>query len=181
MLILAPQANNLTIDTRTKQQHGTLMSKIAEQRAKLHQVQSSVERIDNRMEGMENNSRAICSKLDETYLSVTSLRSLGEQIMAFIRTFPHEICDLLQGIMQANWRTYQAVMKIQERLAQLPTSLHDSNIQFTNVLGEYRELPYEYFCQWEVRVHDPYAISRLNKCQLSPLAIRGFPSLPIQE
>lgn len=170
-----------SIDTRTKQQHGTLMSKIAEQRATLHQVYSSVERIENRMEGMESSSRAICSKIDETHLSVTSLRSLGEQVVAFIRSFPHEIRDLLQVITQADWRTYQAVMQIQERLAQSPTSVHDSNIQFTNVLGEYRELPYEYFCQWEVRVHNPYAISRLYKCQPSPLAIRGFPSLPIQE
>lgn len=170
-----------SIDKRTKRQHGTLMSKIAEQRATLHQVHSSVERIENRMEGMESSSRAVCSKIDETHLSVTSLRSLGEQIKAFIRTFPHETRDLLQGIMQADWRTYQAVMQIQARLAQSPTSLHDSNIQFTDVLGEYRELPYEYFCQWEVRVHNAYAISRLYKCQPSPLAIRGFPSRPLQE
>lgn len=143
-----------SINARTKQEHGTLMSKIAQQRAIMHQLHESVERIENRIEGT---SRALSSKIDETHLSVMSLRFLGEQIKGFIRTFPLEISDLLQSIVQADWRTYQAILQIQERLARSPTALHDSsNIQFTNVLGEYRELPYEYFCQWEVRVQSPY-------------------------
>lgn len=156
------------------------MSKIAEQRATLHQVHDSIERVESKMEGVDSSCRAILSKVEETQTSVMSLRSLGEQIMAFIRTFPHDMRDLLQSIMQADWRTYQAVLQIQERLARSPTSLHDSNIQFTNVLGEYRELPYEYFCQWEVRVYT-YTINRLCECQPSPLAFRRVPSRPIQE
>ena len=132
------------------------MSKIAEQRAAMHQVHESVEHIESRMEGVESNSRAISSKVNETHLSVISLRCLGEQIKGFILTFPREIRELLQSIVQADWRTYQAVLQMQECLARSPTALHDSNIQFTNVLGEYRELPYEYFCQWEVRVQSPY-------------------------
>ena len=144
------------INTRTKQEHGTLMSKIAEQRATMHQLHESVGRIENRMEAMESNSRALSSKVDEIHLSVTSLRSVGEKIMGFICTFPNEVRELLQSIVQADWRTYQATLQIQERLAHSPTTLHESNIRFTNVLGEYRELPYEYFCQWEVRVQIPY-------------------------
>lgn len=132
------------------------MSKIAEQRATMHQLHESVDRIESRMERVESNSRALSSQLDETHLSVMSLRSLGELIVGFVRTFPHELRDLLQSTVQTDWRTYQAVLQIQERLARSPTTLHDSNIQFTNVLGEYRELPYEYFCQWEVRVQSPY-------------------------
>lgn len=155
-----------SINARTKQEHGTLMSKIAEQRATLHQAHESVNRIESRITGVEGISQSFSSKVDETHLSVTSLRSLGEQIMAFIRTFPHDIRDLLHSIMQADWRTYQAVLQIQERLARSPTSLHDSNIQFTNVLGKYRELPYEYFCQWEVCVHISYIISIL--CEYQP-------------
>ena len=157
------------------------MSKIAEQRATLHQVHDSIERVESKMEGLDSSCRAILSKVEETQTSVMSLRSLGEQIMASIRTFPHDMRDLLQSIMQADWRTYQAVLQIQERLARSPTSLHDSNIQFTNVLGEYRELPYEYFCQWEVRVHTSYTVNRLCECQPSPLAFRRVPSRPIQE
>ena len=148
-----------SINTRTKQEHGTLMSKIAEQRATIHQLHESVERIESRMEGMESNSRALSSKIDETHLTVTSLQSLGEQIKGFVRTFPQDIGELLQKLVRQDWRTYQAVLQIQERLARTPTALHDSNIHFTNVLGEYRELPYEYFCQWEVRVQSPYHYS----------------------
>ena len=157
------------------------MSKIAEQRATLQQCHESVERIESTVESVESNARALSSKVDEVHLSVTGMRSLGEQILAFMRTFPQDIRNLLQNIMQADWRTYQAVLQIQERLARSPTSVHDSNIQFTNVLGEYRELPYEFFCQWEVRVKNPYIISRLRECQRSPLAVRGFPSRRIQE
>lgn len=132
------------------------MSKIAEQRAALHQVQGLVERLDDRMEGIKATSRAtlnaISSQSNATHASIMSLRGLGEQIMGFISSFPKEIRDLLQGIMKSDWRTYQAILQIQQRLAQSPTSLHDSDIRFTNALGEYRELPYEYFCQWEVCV-----------------------------
>ena len=106
------------------------MSKIAEQRAILRQCHDSVQRIESRIEGVEISSRTVSSKVDETHLSMMSLRSLGEQIMAYIRTFPHDIRDLLQSMMQADWRTYQAVLQIQEHLARSPTSLHDSNIQF---------------------------------------------------
>ena len=138
------------------------MSKIAEQRATLHLVDESVKRIENRIESAESSTQTLSSKADNTHLSVMSLRSLGEQIMATVHTFPHDIRNLLHTVIQGDWRTYQAVLQIQERLARSPTSLHDSNIQFTNVLGEYRELPYEYFCQWEVRLHAPCHQSSLR-------------------
>lgn len=91
-----------SINTRTKQEHGTLMSKIAEQRATLHQVHDSIERVESKMGGVDSSCRAILSKVEETQTSVMSLRSLEEQIMVFIRTFPHDMRDLLQSIMQAD-------------------------------------------------------------------------------
>ena len=131
-----------SLNVRAKQDHGDLISKIAEQRAALHQVHGMVEHIEDRMEDVEATSQAkldaISSKSDATHASVMSLRNLAEQVMAFVGTFPREIRDLLYTIMQADWRTYQAVLQIQERLAHSPSSLHDSNIQFTNALGEYR-------------------------------------------
>ncbi|KAL9117597.1 MAG: hypothetical protein Q9187_005866, partial [Circinaria calcarea] len=154
-LLLATHSSQTvsSMGARAKQNHGDLISKIAEQRAALHQVHGMVEHIEHRMEGVEATSQAklddISSKSDATYASVISLRNLAEQVMAFVGTFPQEIRNLLYTIMQADWRTYQAVLQIQERLARSPSSLHGSNIQFTNALGEYRELPYEYFCHWE--------------------------------
>ena len=130
------------MNVRVKRNHGDLISKIARQRAALHQVHGTVEHIEDRMEGVEATSQAkmdaISSESDATHASVMSLRNLAEQVMAFVGTFPREIRDLLYTIMQANWRTYQAVLQIQERLAHSPSSLHSSNIQFTNALGEYR-------------------------------------------
>ena len=143
------------MNKRTKQEHGDLISRVVENRAALRQVQGFVEHIDDRVERIEATSQvrldAISSKSDAIQASLMNLRSLGDQIMAFVRSFPDEIRELLHKIVQVDWRTYQAVLQIQDRLDRSPTSLHDSNIHFTNVLGEYRELPYEYFCHWEVR------------------------------
>jgi len=119
------------------------MSKAAESRAAMQEVHGIVEHIDHSMEGvvttLEAKTGAISVKIDTINASIMSLRALGEQILGFVRTFPREIRDLLQTMIQTDWRTYQAVLKIQERLARSPNSLHESNIQFTNALGEYRE------------------------------------------
>lgn len=151
-----PRQTLSSMNIRTRQEHEDLISKVVENRAALQQVQGFVEQIEDRMEGMRATSQAkldaISSKSDALQVSVMSLRDLGEQVMVFVRTFPREIRQLLNTFMQVDWRTYQAVLQIQERLSRSPTSLHDSNIKFTNVLGEYRELPYEYFCHWEVRM-----------------------------
>ena len=76
-----------------------------------------------------------------------------DQILSFIRTFPQDIRERLQVLTQSDWRTYQAVLQVQDQIARSPTSLQESDIHFTNVLGEHRTLPYEYFCQWEVCVN----------------------------
>lgn len=119
------------------------MTKVVDTRAALHQVTGIVENIEARIEGIETTSRTrmdtMASNIEATAVSVMGLRALGGQIMGFVRTFPQEIRDLLQTIIQADWRTYQAVLQIQERLSRTPTSWHESNIQFTNALGEYRE------------------------------------------
>ncbi len=151
-----------SMNTQIKREHSDLMTKVAEHRAGLHQVQKTVDNIEGRMEGIEtarhDEFKAVSSKAEETQSSLTSLRNLGEQIMSFIRTFPQEIRDLLQSIVQSDWRTYQAVLQIQDRLARAPSSLHDFNIRFVNALGEYRELPYEHFCHWEVCTPLPVAL-----------------------
>lgn len=95
-----------------------------EQRAALHQVHSTVERIESRLNDVETTSRAkldnISSRGDTLHRSVNSLSSLAEQVKAFISSFPQEIRSLLYTIIQADWRTYQAILQIQERLSQCP-------------------------------------------------------------
>ena len=108
--------------------------------------------MDKLVDVTDTKTKAIADKIEATNTSVVSLRTLGNQIMDFLKTFPREIRDVLQKIMQADWRTYQAVLRIQEHLARSPSSLNESNLQFTNALGEFSLLPYEHFCHWEVRI-----------------------------
>ena len=144
------------MSARTKREHGDLLSKVAEHRAAMHTVQASVEQLKDGVAevGVDMRGRldAISSLADATKVSIISMRSLGEQILAYIRTFPIEIRSLLRTIVQNNWHMYQVLLQVQQNTSRPPTSQHASNIRFTNVLGEYRELPYEYFCQWEVRI-----------------------------
>lgn len=146
--------------TRVQRDHRDLMSMITEQRAALHKVHDIAEHVENRLGNLDSTTQArldaTSSKSDATYNSVMSLRNIGEQIGLFIRSFPREIRDLLHAILRADFRTYQAVLQIQESISRAPSSLHGSDIRFTNALGEYRELPYEYFCHWEVRLQQTY-------------------------
>lgn len=131
------------MDSRAKREHGDLRAKVAENRAALQQVTGIAEGIKDSMEGIQTTTETrmdtIVSMIDATHTSVTSLRTLGEQIMSFIKTFPREMRDLLETVIKADWRTYRAVLQIQDRLAQSPSYLLESNIRFTNALGEYRE------------------------------------------
>ena len=162
----------LRMDTRNQEKHSDLMSKAAEHRAALHKVQDGVAQIedkmsragavfDRRLDGIENDitqaektsSRCldeISAKVGDTRTSVMSLRSTGEQILKFLRTFPGEMRELLENILRANWQTYQVLLRIQQSTTRSPTGLLESNIRFEDALGEYRELPYEFFRHWEV-------------------------------
>ena len=142
------------MNSRTAREHGDLMSKIAEHRATVLHVQNQLDSLKVNVieEGTATRAslNAISSDTNATQTSVTNLRTLTEQIAGYIRTFPQNVRDALQAPMQSNWQMYQVLLQIQQAVSRAPTSLHTSNIRFTNALGEYRELPYEYFCHWEV-------------------------------
>ncbi|KAL8951486.1 MAG: hypothetical protein Q9222_002540 [Ikaeria aurantiellina] len=139
---------------RTKHELNVSRARDDEHRVALKDIQNAVKDLDIKMSSTavaaEGGLRTLSDKISESNTSVHSLRSIGEQILDFVKTFPQEIRARMQTIAQADWRTYEAVLQLQEHVAHAPTSLHDSNIQFTNVLGEHRSLPYEYFCHWEV-------------------------------
>ena len=145
-----------SFNLRAKREYSELESKIVEHKFALGQIEKTVGSVEHKMDKFEavvdTNTKAMVDKMEGINTSVVSLRTLGYQIMEFLKTFPRDIRDVLQNIVQADWRTYQAVLRIQEHLARSPSSLDESNIQFTNGLGEHSSLPYEYFCQWEVRV-----------------------------
>ena len=162
------------IDSRNEEKHSDLMSKAAEHRAALHKVQDGIVQIEKkvvqaesafhqRLESIENDMsktvessdrhfHEITAKVEGTQTSVTSLRSTGEQILHCLRTFPQEMRGMLENIIRANWQMYQILLNIQQRTDRSPTGLLESNIRFEDALGDYRELPYEFFRHWEVRI-----------------------------
>ena len=129
------------------------MTKVAEHRAALEQVQHRLINIEENMTNADHmyNARlnAISDKVGETQQSVLSLRGIGEQISALLRSFPLEMRDLLQGILQSNWHIYQILLQIQHNPPKSPTGLLDSNIKFEDAMGDRRELPYDIFRHWE--------------------------------
>lgn len=76
-------------NTGARQNHGELLSKIAEQRVALHNIQSKVEYIESQMEvdgaPAQAKLNAISLKSDATHASMISLRSLAEQFVALCR------------------------------------------------------------------------------------------------
>ena len=162
--------------SRDEEKHTDLMSKAAEHRAALYKVEEGMVQIgekisqvgaacEQRLDGVEDNvSQAketsnrrfdeIGAKFEDTRTSVMSLRTTWEQILGCLGTFPRarEMRELLQKILRANWQMYQILLKIQQSTARSPTGLLESNIRFEDALGDYREMPYEYFRHWEVRI-----------------------------
>lgn len=141
------------IEVRGKKEHTYLMTKVAEHRAALEQVQHHLINIEENMTNADHvyNARlnAISDKVGETQQSVLSLRGIGEQISALLRSFLLEMRDLLQGILQSNWHIYQILLQIQHNPPKSPTGLLDSNIKFEDAMGDRRELPYDIFRHWE--------------------------------
>ena len=107
--------------------------------------------MDNTAHKIEARLQDLSTKVDLSNTSIVNLKNIADQVVSFVKTFPQEIRDRLHAMTQADWRTYQAILQIQNDISRTPNALLESNIQFTNALGEHRSLPYEYFCQWEVR------------------------------
>ncbi|KAL8858791.1 MAG: hypothetical protein Q9178_004708 [Gyalolechia marmorata] len=128
---------------RTKQEYSASKVRDEEHRAAIKQVQSAVGTAATETEsGLQTMSNKINS-------SISSLKTVVDLIQDFVDTLPQGIRNRLQEIIQANERTYQILLQIQQHISSSPTSLQESNIIFTNALGEHRSLPYEFFCKWE--------------------------------
>ena len=145
------------MDARAASEHGGLMSKIAEQRAALQHIHEQVVYLNDGLNHQAAATRAsldaISSTTDATQASVLSLRSLGDQIMQYIGAFPRDLRDLLRTIMRSNWQMYQLLLQIQTNTSPNPTVLLESNIKFEDAMGDYLELPYQFFRHWEVGYH----------------------------
>lgn len=146
------------METRLEKQqdraNSNLSSKAAEHRAALETMECHITNIEERMEHATQTSKksleALSSDIHATRTAVMSLRDIGKQVTKILCTFPSEMRNLLQKILQTNWQIYKLLLNIQNNPAQSPTGLLESNIKFEDAMGELYELPYEYFRYWEV-------------------------------
>lgn len=143
-----------SMHNRMKGEYDASKARDEEHKIGRREVQSAIQglqdRVNNTASAAQASMQTLSDKIDVSNAAVFNLRTIADHILTFVKTFPQEIRDRLQALTQADWRTYQAVLQIQEQISHHPGSLHDSNIQFTNALGEFRSLPYEYFCHWEI-------------------------------
>jgi hypothetical protein len=167
------------LESRGGQRHGELISKIGEHRSRLDKlttqveevkeevvqsrdtaigatkrmgcdVQSKFDTITQNTTNITENLATLSIDMASTRTSLMNLRSLGVQIMAFLRTFPSELRDLLQTILRTNTQMYFMLLNLQNSVSTSPTLLLQSNIRFEDALGVVRELPHEWFRHWEV-------------------------------
>ncbi|KAI4218626.1 MAG: hypothetical protein LQ349_008637, partial [Xanthoria aureola] len=154
-LLLATHSSQTlsSLHHRTKQEYNASKARHEEHRAALDRVWGTAQNFKDAMDSTADETKAglqtLSNRIDSSNTSIASLTSIGNQILAFLKTFPQKVRERLRDITQADLRTYQAVLRLQESISRAPTCLYESNIQFTNALGEHRSLPYEYFRDWE--------------------------------
>ena len=142
------------MDSRLKGEHQDLRSQILEYRRMLSEVQGRIGHVEENMREQakteEANHGAITSRIDTLQVSVLNLRTLGSQMLKHVCTFPQSLQTQLRAILYSNWQMYQVLLRLQQQVPQNPTNLMESNIKFEDALGDFKELPYEYFRHWEV-------------------------------
>lgn len=142
------------MNSRSKKEHEYLTTEVADTRAGVDRLHEEIGYLSNELREADTAGRekldALSAKADTTQASITSLRSLGEQVVGYIGQFPRDIRQTLRAILQSNWQIYRVLLQVQQHISHSPTGLLDSNIKFEDALGEYKELPYEYFRHWEV-------------------------------
>lgn len=168
-----------TLESRGSRQHSELLRNIEAHRSNLHglartvvevkddvvqsrqaaskeisdlgtDIQCRLDDISENTVELTQNLSALSFEVSSTQRSILSLRGLGAQILAFLRTFPADVRELLQRVIHTNMQMYYVLLRIQDKVSAPPSLLSQSNIRFEDALGVVRELPHEWFKHWEV-------------------------------
>jgi hypothetical protein len=86
--------------------------------------------------------------------SLVSINDLGRQIVAFLSSFPVEMRDLLKKVHSVNMQMYYILLQ-QSRTVPTSPELQHGKIYLLDCMGRQFELPYEWFCRWEVCKRQP--------------------------
>ena len=156
------------LENREKEDHTILMRKAEDQGSAIREVESrtreilshqtrakdsmqtGLDRLEKGIRHTDQHIESISRESLSIQTSLISLRSIGEQLLRFIRTFPAEIRQMLQKVISSNMQTYALLLQIQGVISRSPTWLLQDNIWFEDALGRVRELPYTWFRHWEV-------------------------------
>ena len=172
------------IESRGKKGHKDLMTKILEQRQCFNRLDDGIQAVKDQMSqgqgSLETRLDTMSNTANNLQTSVTSLRGLGSQILAFIGTFSAEIQILLRKIIHTDQQMYNLLLQVQQRISASPTTMLQSKIKFEDALGRARELPYEYFRHWEVSYLENFAFAVCRRI-LTCLALRRVSTSRIQE
>ena len=132
-----------------------LEGKATEHQSVLYSINERTQSMDDRMKLVQAADHEILesvdARVDKIDHSIVQARQFGQQIMDYLNAFSGKIQGLLRAILQSNLQTYQLMLQMQQNVPPRPTNLLESNIRFEDVLGELKELPYEYFRHWEVK------------------------------
>ena len=144
----------MNIQKQGEKQHSELLSKVAEHRAVVGNLKNQTSNLGHEIKknAMDTQERldALSSTVDGTKTAVMSMRDIVQHVGHFVSTFPFEMRDLLQKILQANWQLYHLLLNIQQNPGQSPTGLLESNIHFEDAMGGWTSLPFEHFRHGEV-------------------------------
>jgi hypothetical protein len=99
------------------------------------------------------NNEIACLKsiTKSTQSAIHRFQNIGQQVASLFGAFPGEIRDMLSRIVQGNFETYNVLLAIQRDIAAKPTDNLESIITVTDALNRVHRLPYEHFCNWDVR------------------------------
>lgn len=96
----------------------------------------------------------ISAETSSMQMSLVSINDLGRQIVAFLSSFPVEMRDLLRKVHSMNVQMYYILLQ-QSRTVPSSPELQRGKIDLLDCMGRQFELPYEWFCRWEVCKRQP--------------------------
>jgi hypothetical protein len=131
-----------TSQERFRQETAASTSRLATQIDQVHQDTASTRR----------SISALAIGVGSISTSISTLCSLGAQVLGILRVFPTELRALLQTVVRTNMQMYAVLLEVQRKISASPTLALESNIRIEDALGEIRSLPYEWFRHWEVRI-----------------------------
>ena len=145
------------MEARSRAEHTYLMAEILKHRQDAIRVDEGLRQVKDQVSKTRADLKQRIESVDDTVVSVQNrvqnIQNIGEQILAFLGSFPSEFRALLRNMTQMDFRIYNILLEVQRDIAAAPTNILQSNIRFEDALGRGRELPYEFFRRWEVSSH----------------------------